>query len=64
MNDGHRLPGDPAGIAGRGWIDAQGTNDFLFTASPVPIPAAIWLFFSAICGLGVLKRSRTDQAIH
>jgi len=55
LNDGFRLPGNTA-IAGRGWIDATGVNDFLLTASPVPIPAAIWLFFSAVCGLGAMRQ--------
>ena len=34
-----------------GWTWAQ--------ASPVPIPAAAWLFGSAILGLGALKRKRS-----
>lgn len=59
LNDGHRLPGS-SGISGRGWIDYPGTNDFLFTASPVPLPAAFWLFGSALIGLiGYNRRRKT-----
>lgn len=47
LNDGHRLPGNSA-IAGRGWVIGGGTNDFLVTATLVPIPAAVWLFGSAM----------------
>lgn len=42
-------PGDFASFSGKASID----NDF---ASPVPVPAAIWLLMSGICGLGIMKR--------
>ncbi len=62
LNDGHRLPGNPGtGIVGRGWIEGEDTNDFLFTATlnPVPVPAAVWLFGTALVGLiGFSKRRR------
>lgn len=58
LNDGHRLPGT-TGISGRGWLQGAGTNDFLFTASAVPVPAAIWLFGTALIGLvGFSKRRK------
>ncbi len=31
-------------------------NSWTLTASPVPIPAAVWLFSGALAGLGVLRR--------
>ncbi|WP_200821155.1 VPLPA-CTERM sorting domain-containing protein [Oceanicoccus sp. KOV_DT_Chl] len=62
---GHR--GEP-GISGWGWL-RHGTDcvnesdcvnvqysDWLFTASPVPVPAAAWLFGSALIGLVAVKR--------
>jgi hypothetical protein len=59
---GHR---NFAGISGWGWLDfstdggitwdggkAVGdTADFIFTAAPVPVPAAVWLFASGLLGL-------------
>jgi len=58
--DGHRLPGNNIAAVGRGWLDAAGTNDFLFTASPVPLPAAVWLFGSALVGLVAVRRRRMN----
>ena len=59
LNDGHRLPGN-TGIVGRGWLDFAGTNDFLFTATPnpVPVPAAVWLFGTALFGMFGFSRRR------
>ncbi len=57
-----------AGISGWGWmnhgVDCVNNNcshvvasDWLFTASPVPVPAAVWLFGSGLLGLvGVARR--------
>ena len=66
--DGHRLPGDNTSEVGRGWIDAAGVNDFLFTAtelgSPgggfpeVPLPAGGLLL---IGGLGVLAAAKRKK---
>jgi len=55
LNDGHRAA---PGFVGRGWLDLPGTNDFLFTASPVPLPAAVWFFGSGIMGLVVMRRRK------
>lgn len=54
-DDGHRLPGD-TGWVGRGWLKGDGTNDFLVTATVVPVPAALWLFAPALLGLAGLRR--------
>ncbi len=52
-NDGHRLDGNPGeGWVGRGWVEGSGSsNDFLVTASPVPLPGAIWMMGAALLGL-------------
>lgn len=41
--------------------DATFTGNFSFTVSEVPLPAAAWLFGSALLGLGALKRSKGSQ---
>jgi len=58
------------GISGWGWLKTGddclgGTecenlpySDWLFTATPVPVPAAAWLFGSALVGLASIGRSR------
>lgn len=58
------------GISGWGWLKTGedcvgGTDcenlpysDWLFTATPVPVPAAAWLFGSALVGLAGVRRSR------
>lgn len=56
-NDGHRLAGD-TGWVGRGWFEGDGSNDFLVTATVVPVPAAVWLFGSALVGLGWQRRKQ------
>ena len=33
-------------------------TDFIFVVTPVPIPAALWLFITGLGGLGLLRRSR------
>lgn len=64
---GHR---NFAGISGWGWLmhgsDCQtGTDcsnipysDWLFTATPIPVPPAAWLFGSALLGMVGLGRNR------
>ena len=52
LPDGHRLP--PAlsdEYVGRGWINYDGTNDWLVRTAP--IPAALPLFATALAGLGI-----------
>jgi len=52
-NNGHRLP-TADGWVGHGWLLPPGsTDDWLVTATHVPVPAALWLFASA---LGLLVR--------
>ena len=44
-----------------GWLDFDGTNDFLATVepvAPVPLPAAGWMLLSALGSLGIVRRSR------
>lgn len=56
-NDGHRLP-SADGWVGRGWLLPTGsTDDWLVIATPVPVPATVWLFGSAL-GLLVWARRR------
>ena len=60
LGDGISFRSGPLGetnTAG-GWIDAPGTNDFLATVSPVPLPAAGWMLLSALSGLGLIRRLR------
>ncbi|MFW2403639.1 MAG: hypothetical protein ACN4GT_02655 [Gammaproteobacteria bacterium] len=57
--DGHRLAGDTTSWVGRGWLEGGGTDDWIVTAVPVPVPAAAWLFGSA---LGLLAWSRRRRS--
>ncbi len=58
-NDGHRLPASD-GWVGRGWMLPGGTtDDWLVTATLVPVPAAVWLFGSALGLLGWMRRKAT-----
>ena len=41
--------------------DATFTGDFSFTVSEVPLPAAAWLFGSALLGLGAMKRMKASE---
>lgn len=62
---GHRFYN---GTSGWGWLnyfeDGGDPNihayssDWLFTATPVPVPAALWLFLSSFLGLGLISRRR------
>ncbi len=68
LADGHRTadhpPLDGDTIVGRGWLTGpmDTTNDWLVTASVVPLPAAAWLFGSALTGLGLIRRRRAGIA--
>ena len=54
-NDGHRLV-TADGWVGRGWVLPPGsTDDWLVTATLVPVPAAAWLFGSALLLLGWMR---------
>ena len=44
-------------IVGRGIMDGK-FRAFLITASPVPVPAAVWLFASGLLGLAAVARRR------
>jgi hypothetical protein len=62
-NDGHRLASSD-GWVGRGWLEpstVSGTDDFLLTATVVPVPAAAWLFMSALGLLGAATRRRVSK---
>lgn len=56
--DGHRLAGDSTSFVGRGWLEGGGIDDWLVVA--VPVPAAVWLFGSA---LGLLAWTRKRSPI-
>ncbi len=52
LGDGHRLSGDTTSEVIRGWLLPTGpTEDWLTTLTPVPLPAAVWLFGTALAGL-------------
>ena len=57
LGDGHRMPNDNDTPNGRGWINNDGVNDFLFTATPVPEPGTIALLSLGLAsGLSRLRR--------
>lgn len=44
---------------GTDWVPTHITaSDWLFTATPVPVPAAVWLFGSGLIGLACIARRR------
>lgn len=49
---GHRGAAEPFPFGGAGWVGGDGTNDFLFTAQVVPLPAPVLLLGAALFGLG------------
>lgn len=49
----------PQGLLGGGGSSYELT--FSAAASPVPVPAALWLFMSGLTGLGVLARRRATR---
>jgi hypothetical protein len=57
-DDGHRLPTSDDWV-GRGWLDpTDSVDDWLVTAQIVPVPAAVWLFGSALGLMGFARRRR------
>lgn len=62
LTDGHRISGDSDTWVGRGWVlpnNTMGaTNDFLFQAAVVPLPAAAWGGLAMLGGLCVARRIR------
>ncbi len=68
--DDHRLGGSglsgPTTFVGWGWlnhssIDHIVASDWLFTATVVPVPAAVWLFGSALGLLGFARNRRSRR---
>jgi probable HAF family extracellular repeat protein len=49
---------DNGQIVGKGSIDGK-EHAFLMTPTLVPVPAAVWLFGSALAGLGVVSKRRS-----
>lgn len=64
LADSHRCAGHPdcGPFIGRGWVDANYTNDFLFRATPIPVPPALLLFGTALGGMGLLARRKKKAA--
>lgn len=70
--DDHRLncgvdPCGPDTFVGWGWLNHSDSahikaSDWLFTATVVPVPAAVWLFFSGLGALGFVGRRRRTTA--
>ena len=62
LADGHRIGGDSDTWVGRGWVLPNGqmgaTNDFLFQAAIVPLPAAAWGGLAMLGGLAAARRFR------
>ena len=62
LADGHRIGGDNDTWVGRGWVLPNGnmglTNDFLFQAAIVPLPAAAWGGLAMLGGLAAARRIR------
>lgn len=56
------------GVSGWGWVNYYldggdpdvhvASSDFLFTASPVPVPPALWLFGSSVFSFLIVRRRR------
>ncbi|MEM7401032.1 MAG: hypothetical protein AAF304_03675 [Pseudomonadota bacterium] len=57
LGDGHRISGDNTSEVGRGWLEPNSsTDDWLVRLTPVPIPAALPLFFVGLLSIfGVRK---------
>lgn len=62
LADGFRIENDSTSWVGRGLLNGingkGGKNNWLVTATVVPIPAAVWLFLSALASLIVIGRRR------
>ncbi len=62
LADGHRISGDNSTWVGRGWLlpnNMMGdTNDFLFQAALVPLPAAAWGGLAMLGGIAAARRFR------
>ena len=59
-HDGHRLPGDNTSPVARGWLlPPNSTDDFLMVASPVPLPAGVWLLGSVLLGVFAARRRQS-----
>jgi hypothetical protein len=62
LADGHRIGGDNSTWVGRGWLlpnNMMGdTNDFLFQAALVPLPAAAWGGLAMLGGIAAARRFR------
>ena len=62
LADGHRISGDNSTWVGRGWLlpnnQMGDTNDFLFQAALVPLPAAAWGGLAMLGGIAAARRIR------
>ena len=58
LADGHRIDGDDTTPVARGWLDYDGTNDFLVRAVAIPEPGTGAMMALGLLGLARLGRRR------